>query len=577
MNQVEMVTQENASLPEGAPLPEGIRVWQQQLIRGILRAMVVVGALALAGGSYTAYTNGNTQQIAIYLGTYAILVLITFWRRAPYSLQVGAFVSLIYALSLFELLEDGLSGSGRVFLLTFTVIVVLFFGRRSAPIALGISGLTLAAFGWAFLTGRIVVPLEALATSLDVFTWVSSTIVFLMVAGMMVISLNYLLPTLVEALDRSRRLAQELEAHRIRLEEHVTERTRDLEQHSRYLEATVEVARGASSVLDLQELLSRVVTLVSRQFDFYHVGIFLLDPSGEWAVLRAANSEGGQRMLVQGHRLRVGQVGMVGYVASRGEPRIALDVGADAAHFDNPELPDTRSEVALPLRARGEIIGVLDVQSAEPEAFSTEDVAVLQALADQVAMAISNARLFEQAQEALKAERRVYGELSREVWRELLGSQPQLSFRSSQQGVFALGDRRWPEMEKALRTGQTALEETGGMSVAMPVKVRGQVIGVVGGRRRGDAGEWTAEEVSLLEVLTEQLSLALDSSRLYQDAQRRAEHERLTSQVTARMRETLDMETVLKTAAEEMRQALDLDRVLVRLVPSGTDGDSNGL
>ena len=212
------------------------------------------------------------------------------------------------------------------------------------------------------------------------------------------------------------------------------------------------------------------------------------------------------------------------------------------------------------------------MQSIEPEAFSSEDVAVLQALADQVAMAISNARLFEQTQQALKAERRVYGELSREVWRELLSSQPQLNFRSSQQGVSALGDRRWPEMQEALRTGQTALEENGGTSVAMPVKVRGQVIGVVGGRRRRDAGEWTTEEISLLEVLTEQLSLALDSSRLYQDAQRRAEHERLTSQVTARMRETLDMETVLKTAAEEMRQALDLDSVLVRLVPSETDG-----
>lgn len=559
MNDADRVVEENVSLPEG------VRTWQQQLIRGILRATVVVGALAVVSGSYTAYASRDILQIPFYVGAYAILVLITFWRRAPYGLQVGVFVGLIYGLSIFELIEDGLSGSGRIFLLTATVITVLFLGRRSTVPTLALSISILAAFGWAYSTDRIVVPMEILANSTEPISWVGGTIIFLMTASLMVISQNYLVPALVDALARSRRLTQELEMHRAGLEERVAERTQDLERRARYLEATAEVARDATSVLDTRELLSRVVTLISEQFDFYHTGIFLLDEAGEYAVLQSASSQGGQRMLARGHRLRVGEQGIVGYATDHGEPRIALDVGADAVHFDNPYLPETRSEMALPLRARGAIIGALDVQSTEPEAFSQEDVAVLGVLADQVAMAINNAQLFQQAQESLEGERRAYGEVSRQAWEELLRAQPNLGFLSSQSGVSPLRDQWRPEMKTALRTGQTTTDDNGATSLAMPVKVRDQVIAVVGGRKPQGEGEWTAEEITLMQTLAEQLSVALESARLYLDTQRRAAREQLTSQVTAHMRETLDVDTVLQTAAREMRAILDLAEVEVRM------------
>ena len=157
-------------------------------------------------------------------------------------------------------------------------------------------------------------------------------------------------------------------------------------------------------------MLSSAVRLISERLDFYHTGLFFVDPSGEWAVLQAASSEGGRRMLERGHRLRVGAQGIVGDVAARGMPRIALDVGRDAVFFDNPDLPDTHSEMAMPLRSRDVVIGVLDVQSRERGAFTPEDIGVLQTLADQVALAISNARLFSEAQEALATQQRVYAE-----------------------------------------------------------------------------------------------------------------------------------------------------------------------
>ncbi len=197
-------------------------------------------------------------------------------------------------------------------------------------------------------------------------------------------------------------------------------------------------------------------TLISERFGFYHTGIFLLDPAREWAILQAASSKGGQRMLARGHRLRVGEVGIVGYATAYNLPRIALDVGEDAVYFDNPDLPETRSEIALPLRARGEVIGALDVQSREPDAFSDEDVTALQTLADQVAVAISNARLFQQAQESLEAQRRAYGELSHQAWRDLLRGRPNLGFLRNRQGISPAEYLWRPEMDTALAHGQSS-------------------------------------------------------------------------------------------------------------------------
>jgi GAF domain-containing protein/HAMP domain-containing protein len=350
------------------------------------------------------------------------------------------------------------------------------------------------------------------------------------------------------------------------LYEELTVRNRELGRRARYLEATNAIARDTVSELDLQELLSRVVILISQQFGFYHAGLFLTDPANEWAVLQAASSQGGQRMLARGHRLKLG-IGIVGYVVQRGEPRVALDVGQDAVFFDNPDLPETRSEMALPLRARGEIIGALDVQSTEPGAFSQEDVAVLQTLADQVALAISNARLFQEAQHSLEAERRAYGQLSREAWQELLRLRSDLATLRDGDGLRLISE---PDLDR--EDGRHPFQDLSGPTVrssdgscTVPIQVHGSVIGVIEAHRPAHAPGWTSEQVSLLETLSEQVGMALESARTYQEAQRRAAEDRLLGEITAHMRETLDIDTVLRTAVREIGTAMGIPRIEVRL------------
>jgi GAF domain-containing protein len=365
-------------------------------------------------------------------------------------------------------------------------------------------------------------------------------------------------------------MADQLQTSYAALEQRVLERTEALEWRSTQLEAAAQVAQGAAAIQDVEQLLEETVQLISDRFGFYHAGILLLEDeggaSGDYVVLRAASSEGGQRMLARGYRLPVGEQSLVGYVVERGESRIALDRGADAVVFDNPDLPDTRSEMVLPLQARGEIIGALDVQSAEPEAFSEDDMAALQMLADQVTVAINNARLFRRVQKSLEAERRAHGESSREAWRELLRTQAQLGACFDPRGILPAEGRWRDEMQAAVREERTVLDQDGRLdTLATPIKVRDQVIGVIDAYKPSEAGAWTQEEISLLETLTAQLGAALESARLYQDTQRRAAQERLVGEVTARMRETLDVDAVLQTAASEMREILNLAEAEIRI------------
>ncbi len=177
------------------------------------------------------------------------------------------------------------------------------------------------------------------------------------------------------------------------LEERVAERTHDLERRANQLQAAAEIAKDAADISDVDRLLDQAVRLISHRFGYYHAGVFLLDELGEQAVLRAASSEGGKSLLEKGHKLPVGKVGIVGYVTGTGKPRISVEVGEDLVHYANPYLPITRSEMALPLMVGNKVIGALDVQSVEPNAFEEADIVVLQTMADQLAIAIENARL----------------------------------------------------------------------------------------------------------------------------------------------------------------------------------------
>ncbi len=337
------------------------------------------------------------------------------------------------------------------------------------------------------------------------------------------------------------------------LEEMVAQRTRGLK-------AAAEVGRVATSILDVEELIRQSVELIRERFDLYYVGLFLVDEEQKWAVLEAGTGEAGRAMLARGHRLEVGEASMIGWSAAHGEARIAQVAEEDAVRLATPELPDTRSEAALPLRSRGQVIGALTVQSDRPNAFDEATIAVLQTMADQVAVALDNARLFAEVEEALEAERRAFGQISREAWREMLHRREAWGYRYANQTLVPL-----QEVKEGVqrREDVVRVSEEGTLSVSL--KVRDQAVGTLRFRKEGEDVDWTADERSLIRVLVERLGVALESARLYEDIQRRAARERLASEITSRVRASTDVDNILRTAIEELGRSLRASEGLIQL------------
>lgn len=352
------------------------------------------------------------------------------------------------------------------------------------------------------------------------------------------------------------------------LEQRVQERTADLQQatnqsekRAQELQVVSEVARAVSTEVNLEELLELVTNVVSHRFGFYHVGVFLIDPVEKAAVLRASNSLGGRRMVARKHSLPIGQVGIVGHVAASGEARIALDVGEDATFFNNPDLPETRSEMALPLSVRGQIIGVLDVQSTQSGAFTPADVETLNILADQVAIAIENARLLADTREALAEAQALYGDFVSRTWekktaRTIVGYQ-----HSSGAGGLLEQPVAWDEVKTALATGRFTISNDAASAVAVPIRLQNQVIGVLDVRANEGGRVWTRDEVAIMEAVAERLALALENARMFEETSSRASREHAVAEIASRIRETNDPQAMIRTAIEELQRVLNVNRV----------------
>ncbi len=360
------------------------------------------------------------------------------------------------------------------------------------------------------------------------------------------------------------------------LEERVNQRTVELDkangfnsQRARQFEAIAQVVRAISTIQDLETLLPQIAKVISEQFDIYHTGIFLLDDNREFAILRAANSEGGKKMLAREHKLAVGQTGIVGFVTATGQPRIALDVGADAVFFDNPDLPNTHSEIALPLRYAGVVLGALDVQSIESNAFNQNDIEILIILADQVATAIMNTLTLEEARNTVSKFQSSFDSKTHESWKVMQSRSLGLGYQLAGSTIKPLDvPLEGKHIRQALTQNKAVLsnEDGASSSLAIPIRLRGQIVGVINFRTNNNY-KLTNDDTEIAEAVTERLSLAIETATLLQATQHRADIERLTTNISSKISSSTRFETILQTAAQELSKALGGSDVLVQIEP----------
>jgi len=355
-------------------------------------------------------------------------------------------------------------------------------------------------------------------------------------------------------------MANELQGLIQTLEKKVEDRTQDLQKQANYLRVAAEVARDATTAQDLDELLNRAVLLILGRFSFYHTGIFLIDERKEYAVLRASPTKAGQEMLARKHRLKVGQVGIVGNVAATGISRIALDTGLDSSYFNNPLLPHTRSEMALPLKVNDELIGVLDVQSEKPEAFSQDDIGILQIMADQLALAIQRMLLAKKQEENLRELEGAYQSFTLSSWKSF-SQTANLKKGYSFDGMHFSRIENLPvENHQSLMTGKSVIipsqsqTDLSGSTLAVPLNLRDRVIGVLTIGFNSDV--IPQETIDLVEDTAGRLATALENARLYTETQLVAEREQAISQISSNISKALDVDGILRSMVEELGNKL---------------------
>lgn len=354
------------------------------------------------------------------------------------------------------------------------------------------------------------------------------------------------------------------------LEQRVRDRTTDLEtsksiaeKHAKDLEVVADISRSMASIQDLEHLLPVIANSISEHLDYYHTGIYLLNENGDFLNMMAASGEGGKRMLKRQSTLPVESSSLVGFVASRKQIRIAQDIERDAIYLADPDLPYTKSEVGLPMITGGQIIGVLDVQSAKQNAFSDQDVNVLATLANQIAVSVQNARLFDETRRALAEAEKIYQQFVEQGWSRIVRESPVVGYKYSQYGLAAL-EAGSPQSEASISEKDNLDDQP--VILSIPITLRDQAIGAISIRPSDSSSrELDEDELAIIQATVERAALALENARLLEDSQHRATRERAIGEIAAKLSEKSEIETVLRTTAEELGKKLQNAEITVEL------------
>lgn len=348
------------------------------------------------------------------------------------------------------------------------------------------------------------------------------------------------------------------------MEERVAARVRDVQ-------ATQEVSRFATTQRDVQSLMNSLVDLIVDVFsNIYHAQIFLLDQDEEYAVLRASTGKVGQTLLARGHRLAVGSVSVIGQVTEENRTVVTRDTTESETHHRNEFLPETRAELAIPLRIGKRLIGALDVQSKMSDSFTEDQVVVLQTMADQIAIAIENARLYQESLRQLETLRGAQREATGSAWREYMNFRRQQALighagATSRAGTVAKTGMLSVRQQAIMQERPVIGEETDRHTIpfAVPIQLRGQTLGAVEWEVPADT--FNTDKVQLAQELVNRLAVSLDNARLFQESNRAVNRERIVNEIAATLTAQTDIDEILQTAVQEVGRALGAPQVSINL------------
>lgn len=534
--------------------------------------VALLSTLLLVGGSFAvlvAMSGPVTLSPSLILVVFlmgvalaALVGLLWFNKRGYYRRIAGWYIGVFYTLILISnIMYDGFQASTWVFLVWILTLAAFFLPTRTVGWML-FGGLALwvllfmgetAGFYHPWLTSK---PEESSIT-IRAFT----LLVTAATVPMVMIGVQHLR----EIMARWQTTVRELEVYRRTLEQQVAARTEEARQHASDFQAVAELGQIIISSRELKPMLQQAVQFIADRLGFYQVGVFLLDETRQWVVLEAASSQGGQEMLAHHLQLRVGQQGIIGHVAESRRAYITADVTSDPYYLTLVELPHTRSEAALPLIYQGELVGVLDVQSRKPAAFTEAAIRVLQVLADNLAVAIQNVSHAEEIERTLDRLTRYQEEEVVRLWQKTLRrhvGRLGYFYDRAQVSLLPADTPLLAAVPAGVDRPVTLTMPEGAQRLVVPLRVRERTVGrfVFEAER-----PWTPEELGVVEAVVAQLGLALENAQLLEESRQRAVFERTASEVTANIRREVEIEAVLERALAELGKALGAERAIARL------------
>jgi len=555
-----------------------VAIQKETLLQYILTSLLIVSIISFPFVLPTFLQSHALKPIApIYYALPVVLGALVALRMLPYNLRAGIITLAFFIMGLATTIRSGLSGSGLMMLLLSGILAIELFPLSIGLIVFAASLLSGAATGWLMINARIPRPtFNELLVTFTIGAWQEIGSIFLTIGFVIILSnwLNYRGLNRIQA--DNRRLNRQIEEDQNLLEKRSAEAEAEMRRRLTQFEVAGQIARDISSETNFLPLLQNAVNMVRDRFGFYHAGIFLNDDRNEYSVLRAATGDAGRKMIDNNHRLKIGEVGIVGYVTSKGEALISENVIGDEVHFSNPLLPDTRSEIALPLIASGRTIGALDVQSVKENAFSQEDVRILQMVADQLAVAVVKTGLLEQLKRNIDELESHQLESTRQVWQTHLRNARRKFAYQYRDERLEVGAFDTPQAAEAVETGQAVVrivETTRTVqgkpvtTLAVPIKIRNLVLGVVD--IEFESAVVSPDLIALIENTVNRLAVSLENARLLEEIQYRAERERLVSEITTKVRASSEVENILRIAAEELGKSLGVSEVMVQLRQSG--------
>ncbi len=530
-----------------------VQAWQARALRVLLGVLAVAATPVVILTTMEAIRYPERGAAAPLFGVlYLVLALLAVLPRVPHRIRLAGFLLVGYAVAVTAFTRGGLVGDGRLYLMILPLLTLALSDLRMG-LAMGVLSLLIhlafllfAQMGW--LPQWVVVR----ENPMDLGDWLTATAVFLMLlAGLLaVVGLSN------RSLTRALRSAQQSARERAAAYNMLEGQTRELERRARWLEVATLVAREAGALVEPDVLLSRAAEEMARRLDLEEVVFYTVGPQGELVARAMVES----RRIVPRGALPPDQ-SLIVQEAFRSNSVLAGWVG-------------NLYEVALPMRLPERVVGMMVARFPTEVRLDGPEVTVLELIADQLAIALENHRLFSETQASLRELEALYRRYTTQAWERFVREAPE-SVRlwtgpeEVPQGVW----QRLFEQARASGSAAMGVEDSRHL-LAVPVKLRGVAVGVLGFHREQEAGPWRPEEVAMAEAAAERLALAVENARLLEEAQRRAVREQRVAEISTRLRASLDPDTILKTTARELGQALRARWVAVEV--TGPSQESAG-